>query len=52
MQVLYMSGYAGDAISEVVDDASAFIAKPFAPSALLNKTRETIDDPRPPGSRA
>jgi PAS domain S-box-containing protein len=45
MNVLFMSGYTDDAIVHhgVLDEGTAFIAKPFSPEALTHKVRETID---------
>ncbi len=46
MRVLYMSGYADDAIVRLGADA-ALLAKPFPPDALAAKVREILDAPRP-----
>ena len=45
MKILYMSGYAADAIVHqgVLDDREAFIAKPIEPDALLRKVRAVLD---------
>ncbi len=51
-RVLFMSGYADDALLTRVRGASAaFLAKPFAPDALAKKVREVLDDLRPPTRR-
>jgi len=42
LRVLYMSGYAGDAVSDVMRDGGAFISKPYDSNALLAKIRETL----------
>jgi two-component system cell cycle sensor histidine kinase/response regulator CckA len=46
IKVLYMSGYTDDAIVRhgVLETGTAFLQKPFTPTALLNKVREIFDD--------
>ncbi len=48
MKVLYMSGYADDAIVShgALGAGMAFLAKPFTPDALAAKVREMLDGPR------
>jgi len=50
MKVLYMSGYADDALGEhrVLDPSVAFIKKPFTPDALARKVRDVLDDRQKP----
>lgn len=47
MRVLYMSGYTDDAIVHhgVLEEGTAFIAKPFGIDSLALKLRETLDAP-------
>jgi PAS domain S-box-containing protein len=46
-RVLFMSGYAGEALSAqgVLDSSVAFLAKPFVPAELARKVREVLDGP-------
>lgn len=47
MKVLYMSGYTDDAIVHhgVLEEGTAFIAKPFSIDGLSRKLREVLDEP-------
>jgi two-component system cell cycle sensor histidine kinase/response regulator CckA len=48
LRVLYMSGYADDAVRKVLQvDGMPFIQKPFTPDALARKIREVLDEPYP-----
>ena len=49
MKVLYMSGYADNAIVRhgVLPAGAAFVQKPFTPGALSNKIREVLDVSQP-----
>lgn len=46
-KVLYMSGYADDAIAHdgILNPSMAFLAKPFSPEALLRKVWEVLHTP-------
>ena len=48
MRVLYMSGYADEAITRlgVVVEGTPFLQKPFTPLALGRKVRDVLDAPR------
>ena len=45
VRVLYMSGYADEAIAQhgVLDPGTAFMQKPFTPGALAHRVREVLD---------
>ncbi len=45
-RVIYMSGYAGDAVSQlgITEARVRFLAKPFTPPVLLARVREALDD--------
>jgi two-component system, cell cycle sensor histidine kinase and response regulator CckA len=44
VQVLYMSGYTGEALSQQgLDEAAALVQKPFTPEHLLKVIRDTLD---------
>jgi len=47
LRVLYMSGYARDAIAQhgVLEPGTEFLAKPFTPAALLARVRAVLDGP-------
>ena len=47
IRVLYMSGYADDAIvrTGVLDEGKPFLQKPFTPMQLARKIREVLDQP-------
>jgi CheY-like chemotaxis protein len=48
LRVLYVSGYTAEALREQAESGAPFLAKPFAPEALLRKVREVLDAPRGP----
>jgi two-component system, cell cycle sensor histidine kinase and response regulator CckA len=45
--VLYMSGYTHNVIAEngTLEEGLSFLQKPFAPLALTQRVRETLDRP-------
>jgi two-component system, cell cycle sensor histidine kinase and response regulator CckA len=47
VKVLYMSGYATDAIGHhgTLDTGTAFLQKPFTPDTLIRKVRAMLDAP-------
>jgi CheY-like chemotaxis protein len=44
-KVLYVSGYSKEAVMPQVAAGTAFLAKPFAPDALLRTVRELLESP-------
>jgi PAS domain S-box-containing protein len=48
LKVLFMSGYASDAIVHhgVLDTGTALLSKPFTPGALVRRIREVLDERR------
>ena len=54
IRVLYMSGYADEAITRlgVVVEGTPFLQKPFTPHGLGRKVREVLDAPRPESAPA
>ena len=44
-RVIYMSGYAGNAITDHLTDGIDFLRKPFGPDDLARKVREVLDRP-------
>ena len=53
LKVVFMSGYTDDAIVRhgVLEEGVSFIGKPFTPSDLARKIRETLDAREPLGDR-
>jgi len=49
VKVLYMSGYAGLAISHlgILERGITLLQKPFTPSTMAAKVREVLDAPNP-----
>jgi len=45
LRVLFMSGYTDDAVIRhgVLGAGTAFLQKPFAPAALVQRVRESLD---------
>jgi len=51
MKVLFMSGYTEDELGQhgLLDPGVTLLRKPFLPEALVEKVREILDTPPPPG---
>lgn len=51
IRTLFMSGHSAEVISQkgIIDGEFRFIPKPFSPSGLLRKVRETLTDPAAAG---
>ena len=49
MKVLFMSGYTDEAITRhgLLKTGTRLLQKPFAPAALLQRVRQTLDTSRP-----
>jgi signal transduction histidine kinase len=51
VRVLFVSGYTDSALEDPVgrDECESFLQKPFTPETLLQRVREILGKPRPPG---
>jgi two-component system, cell cycle sensor histidine kinase and response regulator CckA len=51
LPMIFMSGYADDALVRRIATLAVFLAKPFTSVALTSKIREVLDTPAPGGEK-
>lgn len=52
IKALFMSGYAGRVMDQVLEDGAQFIQKPFEPGELAEKVRKVLGNPDPSAGRS